>query len=104
MSDAAAPAPYTWLTLSAAPANGAFQLYILDADGRKIALVWGSRDERRATAALFAAAPAMRDALLLADSLFETGAGKARGLNAGDLWDRAHASRRAALALLQVLP
>lgn len=51
-----APGPYG-LTPSATPSgNGAFNVYVVDVTGRKIAAIWGKPEEREATADLFIAA------------------------------------------------
>ena len=52
--DTGEPAPLPWTsTMSVAPSgNGGFYLYLVDANGRKIAAVWGRPNEKRATAEL----------------------------------------------------
>lgn len=52
----AAPGPYTLVERGKAGSNGIKNLYIVDANGRTIAAVWGKPGEREATAALFVAA------------------------------------------------
>lgn len=52
-----APAPWDWEATGFATTNGACHLYIVDANGRKIAAVWGKGGEKEATAILLAAAP-----------------------------------------------
>lgn len=59
---APAPAPWDWQTVSA-NASGGFHLYILDANDRKIAAVWGHAGEKLNTANLMRAAPDLREAL-----------------------------------------
>lgn len=55
----AAPGPWNWVGSAVTSANGMFHAYIIDANGRKIAAVWGKGDEKAATAHLMGAAPAM---------------------------------------------
>lgn len=53
MSDAPAhipPLPWSYEQSSRPGANGAFHLYLVDANGRKIAAVWGKSDEKLAAA------------------------------------------------------
>jgi len=62
---APAPAPWDW-TASTNPGGSArnvFNVYITDANGRKIAAVWGKAEEKEATVRLMVAAPAMLAAL-----------------------------------------
>lgn len=59
---AAAPGPWNWVASDAPSANGGLHAYVVDANGRKIAAVWGKTGEKEATAHLMAAAPAMRAA------------------------------------------
>lgn len=47
----AAPRPWNALAIGV-PGSGGFHLYLLDADGRKIGVIWGKRDEKLHTAAL----------------------------------------------------
>lgn len=66
---APAPAPYDFLAIGA-NASGGFHLYVTDANGRKIAAVWGPAAEKEATARLFAGAPEL---LAAAKAACETG-------------------------------
>lgn len=59
MMAAAAPGPWNWVASDSPSANGGFHVYVVDANGRKIAAVWGKTDEKTATAHQMAAAPAM---------------------------------------------
>lgn len=59
---APAPAPYDFLAIGA-NASGGFHLYVTDANGRKIAAVWGPAAEKEATARLFSTSPQMLEAL-----------------------------------------
>jgi hypothetical protein len=56
-----APPPYT--TLDVGASTVAFHTYILDANGRKIGCTWGPITEKVWTAALWAAAPELLEAL-----------------------------------------
>jgi hypothetical protein len=56
-----APAPYTTLDIGA---GTSFHTYLLDANGRKIGVAWGPREEKVWTAALWAAAPEILNALV----------------------------------------
>ena len=47
----AAPRPWNSLAISTR-SGGGFHLYLLDADGRKIGVIWGKRDEKVHTASL----------------------------------------------------
>jgi len=49
-----APLPWDWVAVSANGA-GSCHLYIVDANGRKIAAVWGKWPEKQATAELIVA-------------------------------------------------
>lgn len=62
----AAPLPYDWLTSSIAPAGGRFHLYLTDANGRKIAAIWGAPDQKEATAKLIVRATEAHAALVSA--------------------------------------
>jgi len=42
------PKPYALLESAMASANGAFHLYVVDANGRKIAALWGKEEEKLA--------------------------------------------------------
>lgn len=64
----AALGPWNWVASDAPSANGGFHCYVVDANGRKIAAVWGKTDEKAATAHMMAAAPAM---FLAADALLQ---------------------------------
>lgn len=55
----AAPGPWNWVASDNPSANGGFHVYVVDANGRKIAAVWGKTGEKEATAHKMAAAPAM---------------------------------------------
>ena len=50
-TDGAAPRPWSWLW-TAANASGGGHIYILDANGRKIGVIWGKHPEKEATADL----------------------------------------------------
>jgi hypothetical protein len=56
MTNTPAAAPWDWLAIGA-NASGGFHLYVTDANGRKIAAVWGGAEEKPATARLIIAAP-----------------------------------------------
>lgn len=45
------PRPWNWTWVSA-NASGGGHIYLTDANGRKIAAVWGGSEEKRATAEL----------------------------------------------------
>jgi hypothetical protein len=47
--------PYEWTVSGKLGSNGEFNAYVIDKDGRKIAAVWGKRDEKAATAHLLSA-------------------------------------------------
>jgi hypothetical protein len=47
-----APLPYNWTTSERPAHNGAFHLYLVDANGRKIAAIWGQPGEKEETAKL----------------------------------------------------
>lgn len=66
MIAAPAPAPWDWAA-SGKPSssNGLFNIYITDANGRKIAAVWGKPDEKEATCKLIVAAHSMLAALIM---------------------------------------
>lgn len=55
-----APGPYTTLEIGT---HAGFHQYVLDANGRKIAAVWGPTNEKVWTAALFAGSARMLPAL-----------------------------------------
>lgn len=44
------PMPWDWIASSAPSANGAFHIYLVDANGRKIAAIWGKGSEKKAIA------------------------------------------------------
>lgn len=46
-----APRPWDWIFVSA-NASGGGHLYLIDANGRKIAALWGGADEKQANAEL----------------------------------------------------
>jgi len=52
-----APAPWDSEASGKPGGNGDFNVYIVDAAGRKIATIWGKRGEKEWTAALVTAAP-----------------------------------------------
>lgn len=58
-----APAPFNWQTSRTFDAKGVFNAYLLDANGRKIAAIWGRGEEKIATVHLLAAAPELLAAL-----------------------------------------
>ncbi len=60
-----APTPFDWQAIGEPTASSGFHLYIIDANGRKIGVVWGKAHEKAGTAALLAAAPQMQAALEL---------------------------------------
>jgi hypothetical protein len=47
----AAPRPWDWIFVSA-NASGGGHIYLVDANGRKIAAIWGKAEEKEATADL----------------------------------------------------
>jgi hypothetical protein len=47
-----APRPWTWSWQASYGGSGGGHVYILDANGRKIAAVWGKAEEKTATAEL----------------------------------------------------
>jgi hypothetical protein len=49
--EGAAPRPWNWLAIGA-NASGGHHLYLVDADGRKIAAIWGKAGEKSHTAQL----------------------------------------------------
>ena len=49
--------PWDWDASGKPDSNGDFNLYIVDANKRKIAAIWGKRNEKENTARLIAAAP-----------------------------------------------
>lgn len=51
----AAPRPWSTTTVGA-PASGGFHIYITDANGRKIAAIWGGGEEKASTAELIVGA------------------------------------------------
>ena len=57
MKVTAAPGPYDITGSAYITANGIGHVYIVDKNRRKIAAVWGSSQEKLATADLLAAAP-----------------------------------------------
>lgn len=44
------PIPWNWVTSDSPSGNGAFHIYLVDANGRKIAALWGNGQEKRAMA------------------------------------------------------
>lgn len=44
------PRPWNWVTADSPSGNGAFHIYLTDANGRKIAALWGKGDEKQAMA------------------------------------------------------
>jgi hypothetical protein len=48
----AAPRPWDWIAAETPTSNGKFHLYLVDANGRKIAVIWGKGAEKEATADL----------------------------------------------------
>ena len=60
----AAPGPYDITGSAYITANGIGHVYIVDKNRRKIAAVWGSFQEKLATADLLAAAPDLYEALV----------------------------------------
>jgi hypothetical protein len=44
------PLPWDWTCADRPTANGTFQVYIADANGRKIAAIWGKPEERETIA------------------------------------------------------
>lgn len=63
MTAQSAPGPWDWEATGVANANGGFHCYIVDANGRKIAAVWGKGSEKEATAMLLSAAYRMAFAI-----------------------------------------
>lgn len=94
---APAPAPYDFLAIGA-NASGGFHLYVTDANGRKIAAVWGKAEEKEATARLFVASAAMREALTAASHALRS---YQYGNSATDLAQEIADSCDAALALCE---
>ena len=58
-----APAPFNVEWSGSVTKNGSQHVYIVDANRRKIAAIWGPSAEKEGTAALFMAAPEMLAAL-----------------------------------------
>lgn len=56
MSDFA-PAPWSYETSGKPGGNGDLNLYVVDANKRKIAAIWGKRGEKEATASVVMVAP-----------------------------------------------
>ena len=83
------PGPLGWVHSMTTTANGGFHCYLTDADGRKIAALWGKEAEKVANAHLFAAAPALLEALVALVDSFEKHRPK-------ELWDNARAAIAAA--------
>jgi hypothetical protein len=48
----AAPRPWDWVFVSTDTASGGGHIYLVDANGRKIAAIWGKGGEKEATADL----------------------------------------------------
>jgi hypothetical protein len=48
----AAPLPWDWIWVQTDKGSGGGHIYIVDANGRKIAAIWGKADEKQATADL----------------------------------------------------
>jgi hypothetical protein len=44
------PFPWDWVAAGAPSNNGAFHAYLVDANGRKIAAIWGKGTEKEAIA------------------------------------------------------
>lgn len=65
----AAPGPYSTVEIGC---GTGFHAYVVDANGRKIAAVWGPVAEKVWTSALFAAAPKMLETLKLVAAQFTT--------------------------------
>ena len=63
MTSKAAPAPWGFESSEKPGGYGNHNMYITDADGRKIAAVWGKRGEKDATAAMMIGSLAMAAAL-----------------------------------------
>ena len=71
----AAPRPWTMLALGTHTGSGGFHLYLVDANGRKIGVVWGNRDEKFHTASIVVEAVNALDPAPAADaSIAEIGA------------------------------
>jgi hypothetical protein len=64
VSEAAACRPWDWTAAETPTSNGNFHLYLVDANGRKIGVIWGKAEEKEATADLIIAAV---NATVLAD-------------------------------------
>jgi hypothetical protein len=60
MSTKHTPGPLDWMAVSA-NASGGFHAYMVDANGRKIAALWGKAKEKEANARLWGAAPELLD-------------------------------------------
>ena len=70
-----APPPYSH---ERSDSNGADDTYVLDADKRKIAAVWGNRGEKEATCTLFQASPELFELLSLALDDYQQNHGKVK--------------------------
>lgn len=57
------PAPLDWCSTPVSDTSDGFYAYVTDANGRKIAALWGSDEEKAANARLFSAAPELLEAL-----------------------------------------
>jgi hypothetical protein len=55
--------PFDWEASATFSNNGSFHAYVVDANRRKIAAIWGKQQEKAATAWLFSAAPDLLNAL-----------------------------------------
>lgn len=50
--DRSAPRPWTLLAVGTQSGSGGFHLFVVDANGRKIGVIWGKRDEKMHTGSL----------------------------------------------------
>lgn len=62
MKNQISPTPFNVVESMTKTANGCGHIYLVDANGRKIAALWGTLDEKVANASLFIAAPELLDA------------------------------------------
>lgn len=58
-----APAPWDWIAAGRPSGHNEMNIYVVDANGRKIAAVYGKRGEKEKTIRLMAAAPKLLEAL-----------------------------------------
>jgi hypothetical protein len=63
MSTELPPFPWDWIASGTPTANGQFHAYLVDANGRKIAAIWGKGKEKEAIADFILKAVAAYDAI-----------------------------------------